>query len=295
MAISFRQLRYFVVLSEQLHFGRAAEKLNISQPPLSVSLKQLEKNLGFPLVARTSKVVQLTPAGVVFAEHAKRILNQMESAEVIAAQTAEGFAGQLNIAFVSAMLHRRFPRALKAFAERYPEIELVLWEMNTSVQIDAVLAEEIDLGFIHSVQVPPMIKQHVIETERLMCCVPRDHRLAGRGRINLRDLAGERIITFSREHAAGFFDSISASLDDVGLAPSTNFHIQHWPTIVALVGNGLGVSLVPKSLRSLGNENVHYIEVNEPDAELEVALIHKAGDLPTAASLFFQLYQNDVW
>ena len=295
VAISLRQLEYFAVLSEELHFGRAAERLGMSQPPLSLSIKQLEKDLGFSLMDRAGKPVRLTQAGAIFAEHAKRILGLLDSAKAISAQAATGFAGEVSIAFVSAMLYRRFPVALKAFQEAYPGIRLILREMNTTKQIEAVQTGEIDLGFIHSVQVPDTVTQHVLETERLVCCLPRDHRLAGRGRIKLPELAGERVIVFSREHAISFHDRIISSLANAGVTVEPDFHIQHWPTVVTLVAQGLGVSLVPKSLATLINDRVHYIEVDEPRAELEIALIHGTQPLSSTARLFIQHYNGDTW
>ena len=136
MAVTFRQLEQFLELSQELHFGRAARKLNISQPPLSASLRQLEAQLGFRLMERNSKFVRLTPAGTVFAEHAARILGQLDSARVIAAETAKGAAGELAVGFVPSMLFRDLPAKLRAFQTRHPRIDLNLQEMNTMRQIE---------------------------------------------------------------------------------------------------------------------------------------------------------------
>lgn len=288
MAITFRQLRYFLALAEELHFGRAAEKLHISQPPLSASLKQLEQSLGFPLMERSNRMVRLTPAGVVFADHARRILGQLTAAEAIAAQTAKGVAGKVTVAFVPSMLFRRLPRALKAFQETHPDIELILQEMNTTRQIDGILGRQVDVGFVHAVPLPDEIAQHTLETERLMCCVPRDHRLAGRSRVRLSDLAGERVLVFSREFAAHFHDRIAGLLRAAGIEPYPHYRIQHWFTVVALVGQGMGVSLVPKSLSNSAFSNVTYIEIEEREAEHQVSLIWHDAAPAEAARVFVQ-------
>ncbi|MFO1139002.1 MAG: LysR family transcriptional regulator [Paracoccus sp. (in: a-proteobacteria)] len=276
MAVTFRQLRYFLVLAEELHFGRAAERLNISQPPLSTSLKQLEENLGFALLQRNQRGVQLTPAGRVYAESVRQVLTQLEAAEAAAAQTARKVTGKLTVAFVPSMLFRNLDTTIKEFHEAYPEVELHLREMNTVSQIEGLMNRSIDLGFVHSVSLPEQIAEQVLETERLMCCVPRDHRLAARGRIRLSDLEDEKVLLFSREFAPQFYDKIVSLLASRSNRLYSGYHIQHWFTVVALVNRGMGVSLVPQSLSRSKFGNVRYLEIDEAEAEHRVSLLwHK--------------------
>ena len=276
MAVTFRQLRYFLVLAEELHFGRAAERLNISQPPLSTSLKQLEENLGFALLQRNQRGVQLTPAGRVYAESVRQVLTQLEAAEAAAAQTARKVTGKLTVAFVPSMLFRNLDTTIKEFHEAYPEVELHLREMNTVSQIEGLMNRSIDLGFVHSVSLPEQIAEQVLETERLMCCVPRDHRLAARGRIRLSDLEDEKVLLFSREFAPQFYDKIVSLLASRSNRLYSGYHIQHWFTVVALVNRGMGVSLVPQSLSRSKFGNVRYLEIDEAEAEHRVSMLwHK--------------------
>ena len=273
MAVTFRQLRYFLVLAEELHFGRAAERLNISQPPLSTSLKQLEENLGFALLQRNQRGVQLTPAGRVYAESVRQVLTQLEAAEAAAAQTARKVTGKLTVAFVPSMLLRNLDTTIKEFHEAYPEVELHLREMNTVSQIEGLMNRSVDLGFVHSVSLPEQIAEQVLETERLMCCVPRDHRLAARGRIRLSDLEDEKVLLFSREFAPQFYDKIVSLLASRSNRLYSGYHIQHWFTVVALVNRGMGVSLVPQSLSRSKFGNVRYLEIDEAEAEHRVSLL----------------------
>ncbi|WP_127902331.1 LysR family transcriptional regulator [Solirhodobacter olei] len=295
MAVTFRQLQYFLALAEELHFGRAAERLHISQPPLSASLKQLEHSLGFELMLRSNRMVRLTPAGAVFAEHARRILGQLGAAEAIAAQTAKGFVGTVKVAFVPSVLFNRLPPALKAFQEAYPEIELNLREMNTAQQVNDMMHHKIDVGFVHEVPLPEEIKQHKIETERLVCCLPRGHRLSGRTRIRLSELAGERVIVFSRELSANFYDRIAALLRAAEIEPYPHYHMQHWFTVVALVAQGMGVSLVPKSLATGNFANVTYVEIAERNAERQILLICRRDAAAETAKLFAQFVVSGNW
>ncbi|GLK62893.1 LysR family transcriptional regulator [Paracoccus kondratievae] len=286
MTVTLRQLRYFLVLAEELHFGRAAERLHISQPPLSASLKQLEQKLGFELLQRNQRGVRLTPAGRLYAQNVRQILAQLEAAEVEAAQTAQTISGRLTVAFVPSMLFRNLDTTLKEFHEAYVDVELQLREMNTIKQIEGLMNRSIDLGFVHSVSLPDQIAEHVLETERLMCCVPRDHRLARRGRVRLADLEGERVLLFSREFAPQFYDKIVSLLAGCGNQPYSSYHIQHWFTVVALVGRGMGVSLVPQSLSRSRFSNVRYIEVEEAEAEHRVSMLWHRDNRNELVTLF---------
>ena len=282
MAVTFRQLEQFLVLSKELHFGRAAEKLNISQPPLSASLRQLEERLGFPLMERSNKFVRLTPAGTIFAEHAARILGQLDSAVMIAAETAKGAAGELSVGFVPSMLFRDLPAKLKAFQDSHPQVELILHEMNTTQQIERLLEHRIDVGFVHSVPLPNELTHLTLETERLVACLPRWHRLATKSRIHISELAGDRMMVFARGFAAHFHDKIIALLRAANLEPDTRFHIQHWFTMVALVKQGMGVALVPASLSKSVFFDVTFVEIEERQAEHDIAVIWRAdGNSPT--------------
>lgn len=292
MAITFRQLRYFLVLSEQLHFGAAAQQLNITQPPLSASLKQLEDNLGFTLLERSNKSVRLTAAGVVFAEQAARILGQLKAATALAEQAAKGTVGEVTVAFVPSMLFRHLPAALKAFQEAHPRVQLKLQEMNTTRQIEAILNHRVEVGFVHAVPLPEEIDHHTIYTERLVCCVPRRHRLSGRSRIRLVELAGERVLVFARAFAAHYHDRIVGLLRSADVEIYPHYQIRHWFTVVALVAQGMGVSLVPHSLSHSAFADVVYIEIEEPQAEHKVSVIWPRS-VPTDTVKTFVGYIRD--
>jgi|TARA_R110000850_G_scaffold197152_1_gene323528 DNA-binding transcriptional LysR family regulator len=288
MAITFRQLEQFLVLSKELHFGRAATLLNISQPPLSTSMKQLEANLGFALLDRGKRGVRLTPAGVIFADHCARILGQLDSARALAEQKAKGAAGRISVSFVPSMLFRNLPRSLRNFEDLYPSAELSLHEMNTQRQVDSLLQRKMDIGFIHAVPLPPEIKSHRIETERLMCCVPRQHRLAGRSRISISEMAGEKVLVFAREFAPHYHDRIVGLLRAADVEPSALFDVQHWFTVIALIAQGMGISLVPQSLSRSSMADVIYIEVDDANAEHVVEMIWHGDNQSNLASTFLR-------
>ena len=286
MAITFRQLQHFLALSEELHFGRAAASLNISQPPLSASLRQLEETLGCRLMERGPKQVRLTEAGGVFAGQAARILGQLDHAQALTARAARGGGGRLTIAFVPSMLFRRLPETLRGFEEAFPEVELALHEVNTTGQIEGVMQARFDLGFIHEAALPEGMAARLVETERLVCALPRGHRLAGRSRISLDQLAGERALLFSREYAEGSHDRIAGLLREAGVAAHEPWQLRTWFTIVALVAQGMGVALVPAALSRHAPGEVAYVEVDGARAEQKVLMIWRDGGLSAPAQDF---------
>ncbi|MDO6462190.1 LysR family transcriptional regulator [Granulosicoccaceae sp. 1_MG-2023] len=273
MSPTLKQLQHFIVLAEELHFGRAAQRLNISQPPLSNSLKQLEQQLGFQLMERSRRSVRLTEAGAIYAVQARRVLEELETARNMAWQAAHGGLGTISVGFVPSMLFRRLPDTLRRFEQQCPGIALHLFEQNTNAQLEGVLQHRIDVGFIHAVSVPPELEVYELEIERMVCCVPTHHRLARKSRISLEELVGERVILFSRQFAEHYFDRMEALLNSHGIALCDDFHVQHWLTVVALVANGLGVSLVPQSLAQGGFSGVAYVELADATAQYPVSMV----------------------
>jgi DNA-binding transcriptional LysR family regulator len=286
MAITFRQLEHFVVLAEQLHFGKAAKLLNISQPPLSASLKQLEQALGYELMTRTRKSVQLTPAGSVFAEQARRILEQLNAATALGREVASGSAGSISVGFVPSMLFRGLPALLRRFEETHPRIALTLCEKNTAHQIADIQRHKVDVGFIHSVPLPDVLSEQRMGSEGLVCCLHRAHRLAGLRRIELARLVNEKVIVFSREFAPHYHDRIVALLRASGIEPFLGYDVQHWLTVLALVSQGLGVSLVPRSLAQTGLGDVSFVDIVARNAEHGVSLVWHTHGTNEATAVF---------
>lgn len=283
MAISLRQLRHFLVLAEELHFGRAAERLHISQPPLSASLRNLEQELGTQLMERGGKSARLTPAGAVFADRASRILNQLDAAKEAATLASLGATGSVAIGFVPSMILRNLPRLLTEFEQSHPDIRLRIEEMNTSSQIERLRAQDIDLGFIHTVPPPDGMAALELEQERFVACLPRGHRLAGRSRIALGELAGERALVFSRDYAAHYHDRIVGLLRAAHVEPHLDFGIRNWFTVLALVAQRMGVALVPSSLARWETGDVVFLEVREAEAQHGVAVVWREGELSASA------------
>lgn len=191
--MDLRQLKYFVATAEELHFGKAAKRLFISQPALSVDIKRLESALGVELLTRNSKAVALTGAGTVLLREAKRLLQQASEVERLTVMTGQGLVGRLKIGFVNSMLYRGLPEAISRFQALHQSTDIVLHEMNTAEQLDALHRTQIDVGFGHFGTYPPDVSGKVMLAEPFVCCLPAEHALARQAAIDLRSLEQENL------------------------------------------------------------------------------------------------------
>jgi DNA-binding transcriptional LysR family regulator len=247
--MEFRHLRYFLVLAEELHFGRAAQRLAISQPPLSTNIQQLEASVGAKLFTRNSKAVQLTEAGRAFVPQARALLEQAQQAARHARDVADGLAGSLQVGFVGTMLYRGLPGLLKSFQAQHPRLRLTLKELSSSDQLIELAHERLDLGFVHTTRVPPGLSQILVASQPFVACLPSGHALAGQGRVSLLALKGEPMACVSRGVSADYHERIVALCTEAGFTPEIRYELRHWLSVVSLVSQGLGVALVPQALQ----------------------------------------------
>jgi len=284
-----RQLRYFVEVAERLHFGRAAAALHISQPPLSRAIRALEEQLGARLLARSKRRVELTPEGARFYEEAKRLLGQLQRAAREVGAMASGESGRLRLGFVSLADYGVLPGLLKGFKAARPGVSLALREMLSPEQAAALSAGELDFGLL----LPPVAQpisgefEHlVVQSEKFVAALPSRHAAARRGRVAMRDLAGEPFVMVPREIAPGLYDIVA------GLAARAGFSLQitqeaiQMQTVVSLVSSGLGVAIVPASIANLGRRGVVYRELADAHPRLDLWLAWRRGALGATARDF---------
>ena len=262
MTPTFRQLQYFVVVCEELNFGRAANRLNISQPPLSAAIRQLEEGLGVRLFERDSKHVALTPAGASFRARARRMLDYLEETIEITRRTSSDAAVELRVGFAPSMIFRRLPDFLREFEDRHPTARVLLREMNSAMQFDALMRGQIDIGFIHGLPLPEGIESILLMSEPFICCVPANHRLAQAPFVSLKELTRERFVTFARPLAPDYYDRLMKLLNDAGAAPATVHEVSHWLTVLAMVATGMGVALMPQSMANSRMAEVAYLPLD---------------------------------
>ena len=250
MNIELRHLRYFVAVAEELHFGRAAARLRISQPPLSQQIQILEQQIGARLLARTNRSVNLTAAGLQFLTDARQILGQVEAAAARAERLHHGETGELRIGFTSsAPFIKGVSDSLSTFRKRYPDVHIQMREINTRQQIAPLNDGELELGLMRNTRLPETLAWKLVLREPLLAMVHRDHPLAARESISLHELAHEPFVFFDPHVGTGLYDDILGLLHRYNISPYITQEVGEAMTIIGLVSAGLGVSILPASFQ----------------------------------------------
>lgn len=287
--MELRHLRYFVAVAEELHFRRAAERLHMSQPPLSLQIRALEKELGVSLLHRDRRGVALTDAGSAFLPEARAVLRSAEHAALTAQRVASGEQGALSVGFVGSTMYGRVPQLLRRFREERPDVQIRLRELRPAEQMEALRARDIDIGFLR----PPMhaddVTVHMLFEESMVVALPSEHRLAARRRIAVRDLSDESIITLAPGDAPGVAAAIETLLADAGVAPHVVQEATELPTAIGLVAAGFGVSFVPESLTALQRPGVVYRPLTGRARKARFAIAHRADDQAPLVQAFVAL------
>ncbi|MDZ7704603.1 MAG: LysR family transcriptional regulator [Trueperaceae bacterium] len=256
--MDFKKLRYFVAVAEEKHFGRAAEKLHLTQPPLSLQIKQLEEDIGVSLLDRTTRRVELTDAGKVFLQRAKQILQATVEAERAAQQTALGMEGRLELGFVSSSVLSILPKALRMFRSRYPDVELELFEMTAAAQSEALLNGQIRLGVVRLPLAMPELQVEELLREPLLIALPEGHELSAQTDITLPMLENRPLIFFTRQLVPGLYAQLLEMFRRINTLPKVSQHAVHLHTITELVASGIGIAIVPTSALRLRSPGVVY-------------------------------------
>ena len=275
--MELRHLRYFAAVAEELNFTRAAARLHIAQPPLSQQIRQLEEELGVSLFNRTKHRVQLTDTGRAVLGEARRALVQASKVAVAARRASEGLTGYLRVGFSSSAPHTMLPGILRAYRARFPEVGLTLYERTTEEQIELLTAGTIDVGFVRLPVEDAAISLHFrpILREPLILAIPKRHRLGRLSTVPVRALSTEPFILFPRHAAPGLYDQIDGICRHAGFKLSVAQEALQIQTIISLVSAGLGVTIVPASIRSLHREQVLYRTLKGPKAMTEIAIAHE--------------------
>ncbi|KVC90943.1 LysR family transcriptional regulator [Burkholderia ubonensis] len=292
--MELKQLRYFVAVADELHFGRAAKRLFISQPALSFDIRKFEDALGVQLFARTSKSVALTNAGEVLLGEARRLLLQAAEAERLTVRSASGYAGRLRVGFVHSMLYRGLPDAVRRFEADHPGVEIVLSEMNTQAQVQAIQRGQIDLGYAHWGHFPPEVNSTPIHAEPFVCCLPAGHPLARRRQIALAALADEPFILFPRDAAPHYHDLIIAQCVNAGFSPLIRHEARLWQTILSMIEFGMGVALVPRVLQQVKSDRLAFRPLKDAPLESRTLELKRSGSAEPVALRFAEYLRASI-
>ncbi len=270
--MELRHLRYFVAVAEELHFGRAAARVGIAQPPLSQQIQRLEEELGVKLLQRTQRNVRLTPAGRAFLQHARQTLIQAEQAAAVARSVGQGIGGRLAVGLVSAANYNLLPPTLRRFRRDFPSVEVELREMTTQEQLAALREMRIQVGFMRAPVESERLQRECLLHEPVVVALPAEHRLARQRAVSISALAEEPFVLFPRSYALNYFDQIVGLCRAAGFSPRIAQEVMQLPTIVGLVGAGFGISLLPESLTKLRFPGVEYRPLQEAEARVTMLL-----------------------
>ena len=296
MKIELRQLRYFVAVAEEMHFGRAALRLHMTQPPLSQTIQALEAALGTQLFSRSKRSIALTPAGAALLPAAQRMLQQAAALPDIARRAASGASGRLSLAFVSTADYSVLPPFLREFRERYPQVEIDLREATSDVQLEELAHGRIDVGLL----IPPLSDKARIEldyaavlSEPLILAAPKGMTaLRGKNTVALKTLADVPLIIFPRRIAPALHDAILACFRDAGLTPRIGQEAIQMQTIVGLVSAGMGIALVPQSVSNLKRSGVEYKALTGKTPLVETGLAWRRDNTSPVLRAFLELLRK---
>lgn len=277
--MELKQLRYFVTVAEELSFSRAAEVLHMTQPPLSAQIKHLEEEIGVPLFERSTRSVQLTPAGQLFLEETRRLFIQLDQSVRAAWRVGNGEVGRLALGFVPSAASETLPPLLKAFRGSFPDVDVSLHEMNPPQLVQALHDGRIDAAFFYlpSGDVPPFgdadLESRPVSQEPLVAVFPEGHPLTARRRVDLEALAEEPFILISAHRGSGLRDIILEQCRKANFTPDVVQEATLIQTIGGLVASGVGVALVPASLRRLQRTGVTYRSIQGETPMVEMGVI----------------------
>ena len=283
--MDLRQLRYFLTVSEELHFGRAAERLGIAQPPLTLTIQKLERELGCELFLR-GRQTQLTEAGTKLAEEARLVLDQAEHAAESTRRVARGESGELRVGVPPSVMLTKLPAAIRMYRLRYPKVAFTLREMGTAAIERALVDRTIDLGFLRESRGPQSLRSDLFLTEPLVAVLPAIHPLAKQKALRLQALRKEPFVFFPRRIGPAFYDVLLGECGDAGFVPNIVQEATQWQTVISLVEAGMGVSVAPACVEKFAWSGVVYHRLPVQGTRVYSCRHHEG---PTAASLFLAM------
>jgi DNA-binding transcriptional LysR family regulator len=292
--LELRHLRYFLAVAETLHFGRAAQRLRIAQPSLSHQILQLESELNSSLFERSSKGVRLTESGVLFLEETRQILQHVDRA-ALTARTGKrigterlrvGFGHWINMANVCA--------AIKRFDESHPNVHVELYSMSVPEQITALREHRLDVGFVRPPVTDPLLQSEFLTAEPFMVAMSQNHRLAKERRVRLSDLKGEPIIMPVGESLPFFYGHTLKLFHDAGFVPNVHDEVDYPAMVLGLAATGIGVTLVPASIRKIQSSGLVFLPLQPSSRVLETAMAWCRDGTSARLGAFLQIIRDVV-
>jgi len=285
--MELRHIKYFLAVAEELHFRKAALKLHIAQPPLSKQIQELEKELGIQLFKRTRRSVELTDSGRVFQREAYNALECIEKGILKARLASRGEAGWLSIGFIGSSTYEVIPSVLQEFRRKFPEVELVLQEIQSSEQNQALREQRVHVSFARFPKPEPGLVFETIYTEHLIAALPQSHPLERKKFLTLSDLAGEPFILFPHQPSAHAENTLQV-FAKANLSPQIIQTVEEMHTALGLVAARIGVTLVPSSMQKTKREGIVYLDLAKPQPKLEMKMGYRENETSPVLSRFIE-------
>jgi DNA-binding transcriptional LysR family regulator len=276
--MNLQRVRYFLAVADELHFGRAAERLHMAQPPLSQQIRLLESELGVRLFDRTTRRVSLTAAGDVFRVEAERVVVAADSAERVMEEFRSGEGGLLRLAFVDSASFEVMPRYLRAFRQKWPKVKHDLQIMSSSKQLDALRSGQIDLAISRTSPTVDDIDSTAFLEEALYLVVGPDDDAASAKGISVADIDGSTLIGFDRRLSPTLHEELQSLFEQEGGSYDPQIEATEYTTILGLVSSGEGCAVVPNGVRTFTPEGVTYVPISDPGATMSMYVNHRTHE-----------------
>ncbi len=290
--VELRHFNYFLAVAEELHFRHAAEKLFISQPGLSRQIKQMEEILGTSLFVRNKRKISLTPAGEYLKSELELILNHLEVTKKQLKSIGEGNLGEIRIGFLGSAMQNVIPELLIKLKDKYAGIKANLEELSNNAQVNAVLRDKLDVGFVRLARVPNGIELRPVFEDTFSVVLPKDHKLNSASFKGVHQLAEESFILFSQDYSPLYYDTVMSICEDEGFTPKISHKSVHAQTIFKLVENNLGIAIVPTSLQYGFQMDVKFIEFKKISQRAVLSVIWKVDNRNPALQHCIDLLLN---
>ena len=292
--IELRHLLYFKVLAEELHFRRAAEKLFIAQPGLSRQIKQLEESYGVTLFERNKRNVQMTEAGMYLFQEVKELFRHLDQIETQLQSFANGKISTLKLGFIGSAVQTILPQLLVTLKQQQPDIELSLHELANETQLDLLEKKELDLGFVRLSETPPGLCSLPIHTEHFSLVLPNNHPLLKSPQPSLDAFKNESFILFSKNYSHSYYDLVMSIFSDHKFIPKVTLRTVNALTIFNMVAQGLGVAIVPSSLKNGYHVDVTFLELKTLPQRTTLSLVWNANNRNPGIPLVTQIITSQV-
>jgi DNA-binding transcriptional LysR family regulator len=278
-----RRLRYFVAVAEELHFGRAAERIGIAQPPLTQQIQKLERELGYPLFVRHSRRTSLTEAGHVLLQEAVRLLQGLDDAVERARRAGRGETGRITVGTPPSVMLTRLPAAIRRYRDKFPGVQFTLRELSTSAIAKGLTAGALDVGLLREIESIGSLETEPLLREPIVAVLPKAHLLVTRPRLLLKHLGSEPFVLFPRRLGEAFYDTLWSFCVEAGFTPRVVQEATQWQSVVTFVETGLGVSLAPACVQRFRWPGVVYRELPALSTSISVCAPGAKASAPVAA------------